>query len=221
MKQIAITATAIAAVAATTFASAVPAKAQQVNASVEYLEIMADGTLTLYPWFAAKSGDAFTLLTIQGPKARFKVTAGAVKKQAGHCYADNVHQVTVQGGGLKGRIKPVQRGAKGQPYWPLAILISPPAPKAKRISPADVTVGDLPAGHIKFNVTQAIDISGNGKPDLLVIKTCSGYNAKKKVSQKALDRENHRQCVTKGPVFRQLWLKRGGAWKQVWYQDLC
>ena len=64
-------------------------------------------------------------------------------------------------------------------------------------------------------------VQSDAKADLLVLKNCSGYDAKKKVSQAALDKQNHRQCTHKGPVFRHLWLRQGSKWKQVWYEDLC
>ena len=70
---------------------AAPATAQSINASVEYLEMKPGGSTTLYPWFAMRGGGTFTLMLIKNRQI-INATAGSVKKQAGHCYAENVHR---------------------------------------------------------------------------------------------------------------------------------
>ncbi len=213
-------ATTISALVTALAAGVTPAAGQSINASIEYLEVKPDGSVTLYPWFATRTGARFTLLPLFGGTG-FTISAAAVKKQPGHCYAENVHQVTVRAATLRKRLGPVQRDRRGNRIWQDAILIAPAVPRARLMSPAQVKATDLPPGQVKINVTHVVDVNGDGAPDLMVIKTCSGYDAKKKVSQKTLDRENHRQCIHKGPAFRYLWLRQDGKWKTVWYQDLC
>ena len=198
---------------------ATPATAQSINASVEYLEMKPGGSTTLYPWFAMRAGGTFTLMLIKG-RGIINATAARVKKQAGHCYAENVHQVSVRSPALMKQARP-HRDLRGNKIWPEAIMIAPAAPNARFMKLSRLGAPDLPKGQNKVNLVAAVDVNGNGFADIVLLKTCSGYDMKQKKTQAQLDAMDHRQCPKKVPVFQQLYLRSKGAWKQVWYRDLC
>ena len=63
-----------------------------------------------------------------------------------------------------------------------------------------------------------MDITGDGKPDALIITTCIQYEK----NATRLNRTDHRQCAAlKGQNFDQVYLLRGGKWVEIEYEDLC
>lgn len=193
---------------------------------VEPLQITWQGKVSrilINPWFKVTRGASFTVLPLGDAPERMDFTASRVKKRVGHCYAENIHQVHIDNPdtSLHKKVKPTGKDRNGNPVWPMAFFISPAAPNARLMTPSAVKAPDLPKGQNPVNVVAAVDISGNGFADAVLLRTCSGYDMKPQKTQAQLDAMDHRQCPKKVPVFRHLYLRTKGAWKQVWYEDLC
>ena len=60
------------------------------------------------------------------------------------------------------------------------LLLYPPRPKAKALAPGSVPAGDLPQSRIPSELYAAFDFDGDGRPELVEMKTCCAPLAKDK-----------------------------------------
>ncbi len=205
---------------------AAPAVAQKWIATIGHLRIKrvskVDYRLMIYPWAKIAPGASFTLLPLRNAPARIGTRTLKVLKAGGHCFGTNVHKVELKLTDPKGaaKIKSIGKAKSGNPIWPKAIVLTPASSKARLLSVQNLSAASIPSGHIPANVVAAADFSGNGSADAFLIRTCIDY--RDKGDSKRRPKTDHRQCKAQGmPLFDQLFLRRGGKWTVVEYEDLC